>query len=178
MITLLLKIVLFLTQSEWSTQRIINKTPSLNREGWGGSLVWVSLHPPHTLYTLWNRVQGLCLSAFCTLTPSNQKFPIQKSCIPFQECSLFCERRPVNHVIRGGLFGSVCDDKRHVILSDVAISRTTIKCSEYYKKVILVILLSLYLCVFVFMQCTVCRQNGYSIPSWRITVCGMTRFCP
>ena len=64
MITLLLKIVLFLTQSEWSTQRIINKTPSLNREGWGGSLVWVSLHPPHTLYTLLNRVQGLCLSAF------------------------------------------------------------------------------------------------------------------
>lgn len=30
----------------------------------------------------------------------------------------------------------VCDDKRHVILSDVAISRTTAKCSEYYKMVI------------------------------------------
>jgi len=72
-----------------------NKAPSLNREGWGGSggLGWVSclghpLHPPHTLYTLWNRVQAQCLSAFRTLTPSNQKFPIQKkSCIPFQECS-------------------------------------------------------------------------------------------
>jgi hypothetical protein len=33
-------------------------------------------------------VQAQCLSAFRTLTPSNQKFPIQKkSCIPFQECS-------------------------------------------------------------------------------------------
>ena len=141
MITLLLKIVLFLTQSEWSTQRIINKTPSLNREGWGGSLVWVSHYTLMTPLTPSKIGCKACVYRhFSTLTPSNQKFPIQKSCIPFQECSLFCERRLVNHVIRGGLFGSVCDDKRHVILSDVAISRTTIKCSEYYKMVISVIL--------------------------------------
>ena len=141
MITLLLKIVLFLTQSEWSTQRIINKTPSLNREGWGGSLVWVSCYTLMTPLTPSKIGCKACVYRHSApLHPQIKNFLYKKSCTPFQECSLFCERRPVNHVIRGGLFGSVCDDKRHVILSDVAISRTTIKCSEYYKMVILVIL--------------------------------------
>ena len=89
MIPLALKIVLFLTQSEWSTQRIIYKLPPYSgRAGvgllfggslvwWvsclGGSLVWVGLfrwHPCGTRDTLSRRVYGLYTKAMwhpCTL---------------------------------------------------------------------------------------------------------------
>ena len=75
MITLLLKIVLFLTQSEWSTQRIINKTPSLNREGWGGSLVWVSCYTLMTPLTpFWIGCKACVYRGFDTLAPLKRKF--------------------------------------------------------------------------------------------------------
>ena len=70
MIPLALRIVLFLTRSERSTQRIIN-TPSLNREGWGGSPPW---HPCGTRSTLVERLQTQCLKAMwhpCTLNSKN-----------------------------------------------------------------------------------------------------------
>jgi len=50
---------------------INNKTPSLSREGWGGSLVWwvsswvgsLLWHPCGTRDTLKNRVHALCTKA-------------------------------------------------------------------------------------------------------------------
>lgn len=60
-------------------------------------LGWVSLHPPHTLYTLLNRVQGLCLSAFQHPYTLKSKISYtKKAAPPFRNAVFFVEGSEFN----------------------------------------------------------------------------------